>query len=72
MMSNEEEKVITTQLTGKRLKFNKLVAYAFISIGAILILIGDTEHSRVWGSLFALYGFGHLTVTRIRIWWNHK
>jgi hypothetical protein len=72
-MSNEENTVITTQLTSKRLKFNKLVSYTFITIGLMLVLFGaDNKHSVAWGSLFTLYGFGHLTVTRIRIWWNHK
>jgi len=72
-MSEEENTVITTQLTSKRLKFNKLVSYTFIAIGLMLIVFGtDNKHSVTWGSLFTLYGFGHLTVTRIRIWWNHK
>jgi hypothetical protein len=71
-MNNEDNITVTTQLTAKRLKFNKLVAYSFITIGLVLLVLGETEHSKVWGSLFSLYGFAHLTVTRIRIWWNHK
>jgi hypothetical protein len=69
-----DEQIVTTQLTSKRLKFNKLVSWACITIGAILILTGagDSKHSVAWGSLICLYGFGHLTVTRIRVWWNHK
>ena len=72
----KEEVVVTTQLTGKRLKLNKLIAWTFIAVGLILILMGTGEtqdkHSIAWGSLLALYGFGHLAVTRVRIWWNHK
>lgn len=69
-----EQQTVTTQLTSKRLKFHKLVSWACITIGAILILTGasDSKHSIAWGCLSALYGFGHLAVTRVRIWWNHK
>lgn len=72
----DTNQVITTQLTSKRLKFNKAIAYFCISLGVIMVLAngGDPEstHALGWGSLITLYGFGHLTVTRVRIWWNHK
>lgn len=75
-MDEQQNITVTTQLTSKRLKFHKLVSWAFIAVGMILILIGTGEeqdnHSITWGSLLTLYGFGHLAVTRIRIWWNHK
>ena len=69
-------KTVTTQLTSKRLKFNTMVAWIIILVGLLLILVnsGDNpdKHGVAWGSLISLYGFGHLTVTRIRVWWNHK
>lgn len=70
-----KQETTTIQLTHKNLKANKLIAYVFICIGIIMLLIGantNSDHNTVWGSLVALYGFGHLFVTRIRIWWNHK
>lgn len=75
-MTSKENINVTTQLTSKRLKFNFLVAWIFIFIGIILIVSGSGEdqdkHDVVWGSLLSLYGFAHLVVTRIRVWWNHK
>lgn len=75
-MDEQQNVTVTTQLTSKRLKFHKLVSWFFIALGMILILEGTGEdqdkHSIAWGCLFALYGFGHLAVTRVRIWWNHK
>jgi len=67
---------VTTQLTGKRLKLNKVIAYSLFVLGVLMILVHDGDspdnHMLVWGCLISLYGLGHLTVTRIRIWWNHK
>ncbi len=73
---NQDQITLTTQLTSKTLKFNLLAAYVFISVGILLILIGNSgeqdKHQIGWGALISLYGFLHLLVTRVRIWWNHK
>lgn len=75
-MSEQQNITVTIQRTSKLLKFNKLVSWFFIILGIILILsnAGENrdEHSIAWGCLSALYGFGYLTVTRVRIWWDHK
>ena len=72
----KDEKTVTIQLTGKRLKANKVIAGFTIVVGLIIIISSSgsvpSPSGQVWGSLIALVGFGHLAVTRVRIWWNHK
>ena len=71
-----EENVTTIQLTSKRLKAHKVVAYFIISFGIISIVVGASEpvneNTSALGALLSLLGIVHLCITRIRIWWNHK
>ena len=70
------EKVVTIQLTGKRLKAHKVIAVLTIVVGLVVLMSSSgsapSQSGQAWGSLIALVGFGHLAVTRARIWWNHK
>ena len=72
----KEEKVITIQLTGKRLKAHKVLAILTIVVGLVILISSSgsvpSPSGQGWGSLIALVGFVHLAVTRARIWWNHK
>ena len=72
----KEEKVVTIQLTGKRLKAHKVIAIFTIGFGLVMVISSSgsvpSPSGQGWGSLIALVGFGHLAVTRARIWWNHK
>ncbi len=69
----KEEKVYTIQETGKGLKLHYVISKFFIFMGCIMLMFSNQDkHTIVWGSLFALFGFAYLIITRIRIWWNHK
>lgn len=70
---------VVTELTSKRLKRQTLLSAATIVIGFIVIMSGAGQASAngaasnsMIGSLLILGGIVWLTVTRIRIWWNHK
>jgi len=67
------DKLVTTQLTSKHLKFHIILSRFFIYGGILGILVYRDETDMVgWFSLTTLYGICHLIVTRMRIWWNHK
>lgn len=76
MNTTDREVIVTTQLTGKGLKANSLIAYTIIAIGILIVIMnageGHDGYNIAWGCLISLYGICHLAVTRIRIWWNHK
>ena len=63
----------TIELTSKKFKKHKIIAFTFIYFGLIMsLLLGNNNTQIVWGCIFFLYGAIHLSVTRILIWWYHK
>lgn len=69
--------LVTTQLTGKRLKMHVALSYLLMIIGAILCFSMPFVFQKLSTPIF-WYGFGMFTigllamaVTRIRIWWGH-
>ena len=59
---------VTTQLTSKPLKAHSLISNLIILIGIIMIFNGLQGE----GALLAMVGIVWQTITRFRIWWNHK
>ena len=68
-----KQQVTTIQLTSKRLKGNKVFGWVLFFLGIVLITIGEPNSSMgTWGVVLLFYSVGHLIVTRVRVWWNHK
>ena len=70
LVSPDKETVVTTQLTNKRYKLQRLVALALAVIGWVIIIFGPPG-SGVAGLILLIVSIGWGIVVSILNWWHH-
>ena len=70
LVSPDKETVVTTQLTSKRYKLQRLVALTLAVIGWVIIIFGPPG-SGVAGLILLIVSIGWSIVVCILIWWHH-
>ena len=70
LVSPGKETVVTTLLTSKRYKLQRLVALALAVIGWVIIIFGPPG-SGVAGLILLIVSIGWSIVVCILIWWHH-
>ena len=77
MNTDSNQKLVTTQLTAKRLKAQIMCAYTlsfvgvFMFFGACSVDESADTMAAIGGTLIGV-GLPWLLITKFRIWWNHK
>jgi xanthine/uracil/vitamin C permease (AzgA family) len=68
-------KVVTVELTGKKLKLYKLIGILVSFVGILIMMIGvikDNVGALIIGIIIVTGAAIWLTVNKFLIWWHHK
>ena len=66
----QTEPTVTTQLTSKKFKLQKLIAVVMVILGTLVAIIPESSGAKLFGGTMMLVGVALFILARTRAWWH--